>query len=85
MGHILDQQRVSLHGGGVYKFKVEYDGSNNPIYMGTALPGSATSDPKWQIRKLTFDGSNNPTDMQYANGSIEFDKIWDDRASLAYS
>lgn len=62
----------------------EYDGSNNPVYIGFAEPGSATSDPAWLIRKLTWSGSN-VTAIQYANGSTVFNSIWDNRASLSYS
>lgn len=62
-----------------------FDGSNNPIYIGSALQGSAKSAGAWQIRKLTYDGSNNVTDIQFANGSDAFNAIWNDRASLSYS
>lgn len=64
---------------------LDYDGSNNPIYIGLAPIGAAKADAAWQIRKLTFDGSNNLTDVKYANGSIRFNEVWDNRASLSYS
>lgn len=62
----------------------EYSG-DNPIYIGLAQPGAATSDNVWQIRKLTFDGSGNVTVIQYANGNSSFSNIWDNRGSLSYS
>lgn len=62
-----------------------FDGSNNPIYIGSALQGSAKSASVWQIRKLTYDGSNNVTDIQFANGSPDYNAIWNNRASLSYS
>ena len=65
--------------------KIERDGQGNPIYLGIARPGTATSSAYWQVRKLTFDGQNNVTDMQYANGSSDFNVAWDDRGSLGYS
>lgn len=65
--------------------QIERDGSGNPIYLGMSTPGTATSDAKWQIRKLTFNGQNEVTAMQYANGSPNFDQIYNNRASLSYS
>ena len=65
--------------------QIERDGQGNPIYIGIASPGTATSEPYWQIRKLTFDGQNNVTEIKYSSGSSNFDSIWDDRGSLSYS
>lgn len=68
---------------------IDYVGGTNPIYIGKAQPGTATSDPLWQICKLTFDVNNNVTAIQYAIGAASaygsFDYIWDNRASLTYS
>lgn len=65
--------------------QIEYDGNSNPIYLGQATPGTATSVALWQIRKLTFDGNSNVTAIKYANGSSNFDAVWDDHGSLSYS
>lgn len=67
-----------------YTEKMEYDGSSQLIYQGWALPGTATSDAKWRIIKLTWTGGL-CTDIQFANGKDSFDSIWDNRASLNYS
>lgn len=67
-----------------YITSIDFDGANNPIYLGRALIGSAKSQAVWQIRKLTFDGANNVTDIRFANGSQEFNQKWDDRAALNY-
>lgn len=64
---------------------IDYVGGTNPIYIGKARSGTATSDPQWQICKLTFDVNNNPTAIQYANGTSAYDFIWDNRAALSYS
>lgn len=64
--------------------QLEYDGNSNPIYLGIASPGTPTSSALWQIRKLTFDGNSNLTAIQYANGSPNFNAIWDNRTSLTY-
>lgn len=64
----------------------EFDGSNNPIYLGTAdAAGAAKSANAWRIIKITYDGSNNPTDIQYPSGSGAFTFIWNSRASYTYS
>lgn len=65
--------------------QIEYDGNSNPIYLGIATPGTATSASLWQIRKLTFDGNNNVTAIKYASGSSSFNQKWDDRGGLSYS
>ena len=62
-----------------------FDGANNPIYIGRAVPGTATSAAAWQIRKLTYDGSNNPLTILFAGGVPTFTAIWDNRAALSYS
>lgn len=53
------------------------------LYVGEALPGRATSEPSWAIRKLIFDGSGNPLDMRWAAGGAPT-CVWDDRATLDY-
>jgi hypothetical protein len=64
--------------------KMEFNANGNPIYLAIAPPGSTTSDARWQVRKLSFDASGNITTIQYANGSPNFDNVWDDRVSLTY-
>jgi len=64
--------------------RLDYASGQNPTYLGIAAPGTAESDPLWQIRKLTFDGNNNVTAIKYADGSTLFNKEWDDRDSLTY-
>lgn len=61
-----------------------YNGSNLTEYIGYALPGSSKASPVWLIKKLTYSG-NYVTDIQFANGVIQFDQVWNDRAGLSYS
>lgn len=68
-----------------YTTKIDYQGGANAIYVGSAAPGSATSDASWQITKLTYDGSNNVTDVKYAGGTNRFNQVWDNRTGLSYS
>jgi hypothetical protein len=69
---------------GRYTTKIDYDANGNPIYIGIARGGSATSDTKWFLKKLVYSG-NNLTDMQCANGEISFNKTWDGRSGYVYS
>ena len=80
-----DGQNLQRQNADNLAIQLDYDGGSNPVYIGLAAPGTATSQAKWQIKKLTFDGSNNPTAIKYANGSSSFDQVYDDRASLSYS
>jgi len=65
-------------------FQFDYDGANNLLYLGMALPAVATSAAFWQIRKFTYTGAN-LTSVLYAGGVRTFTNIWDNRASYSYS
>ncbi len=64
---------------------IENDSNGNPIYLGVAAAGTLKSDEGWQIKKLTFDASNNLLDIQFANGTITFVAVWDNRSTYQYS
>lgn len=67
------------------KVRIDYVGGTNPIYVGYAEAGTATSAKKWSIAQFTWDGSNNPTAVDWAGGTIDYAFAWDDRAGLSYS
>lgn len=67
-----------------YAIKVDYDVSNNPIYIGLADIGSSTAAAVWQIKKASYDVSNNFTGMTWADSNNLFDNIWDNRTGLTY-
>jgi len=50
-----------------------------PTYIGRAEPGALTSEKKWQICKLSA-GS-----LYYADGSSDYVKVWDNRATYDYT
>lgn len=52
-------------------------------YIGSASRGSSTSNPVWQIKKITEAGKD--TSIEWADGSDDFDFVWDDRANYIYS
>lgn len=64
--------------------QMDYDGSSNLIYVGTAVPGTLTSAASWLIKKLTYSGSN-LTQVTFPNGVATYTNIWDNRVSLTYS
>lgn len=65
----------------------DYQGNTNgqAIYIGWATPGVPTSAAKWKVRKFTYDVNNQVTNIQYMNGSVGFNQIWDDRATANFS
>ena len=64
-----------------YEKRMENDANGNPIYVGFAKPGSATSDSVWYITKQTYDGNESVTHQQVASDTPDFAYAWDDRAS----
>ena len=62
-----------------YKVRFANDGTYD--YVGSAKPGTATSAASWQIKRIK--SSNN--DVDWANGDISFNNVWDNYASLSYS
>lgn len=68
-----------------YKTSFEYDSNDNPIYIGEALPGTAKSDSKWRIKKLTYDSNDNVTDIETASGTYLFNNAWNSRTGYEYS
>jgi hypothetical protein len=55
----------------------------NSVYEGYANPGVKTSDPVWAIRKTT--NTKGLLSYKWAAGNKNFDKVWDNRATLVYS
>jgi len=80
-GGDLNRSSVELEG----TVRIEYDANSNPIYLGEAGVGVATSEAKWRIRKLTYDANSNLLSITWANGNTKYTNVWDDRAILTYS
>ena len=64
--------------------RIEYQ-NNNPVYIGYAEPGTGEDEAKWQIRKLEYDDYGNLVAVKFAEGTIGFDKVWNNRTSYTYS
>lgn len=58
--------------------------ANGITYYGSAVAGSATSAALWQIQSSSVSGV--VTTFLWADGNVNFDNIWDNRATTqAYS
>lgn len=68
--------------------RVDEENGGDTLYVGDALPGTATSSATWRIKRITFtvDGSGNTDSVtEWADGNSNRDNIWDNRAALSYS
>lgn len=61
-----------------------YDGDGALEYEGWAKCGSATSAATWGIKKYTYTAGA-LVSIQFANGGVQQNNIWDNRVSLSYS
>jgi len=65
--------------------EIDYNGGDNPVYVGVAMPGTEVTEAKWQIRFFEYDAAGNCLRYRFADGNFDFDNIWDNRALLSYS
>lgn len=68
--------------------RVDEENDGDTLYVGDALPGTATSSAAWRIKRITFtvDGNGNTDSVtEWADGNSNRDNIWDNRLSLSYS
>lgn len=78
---------VRAYDGGLpYQQQMDIAGraDGQPVYIGWADPGKATSDAVWRIYKITYDASGNATAITFASNSTNFDKVFDDRTTYTY-
>jgi prepilin-type processing-associated H-X9-DG protein len=62
-----------------------FDWSGDELqYHGWAEPGTATSAAGWRIAKYAW-SAGNLVNILWADGNLDFDNVWDDRASLSYA
>lgn len=53
-------------------------------YVGIAASGVETNQPQWQIKAVEYDGSD-VVSVKFADGTCDYNQVWDDRADLIYS
>ncbi len=52
------------------------------IYIGYAVPGTATSAASWKIKRVN---TVNPISIYWADSSTLYNKSWDSRATYSYA
>ncbi len=63
----------------------DYDAVSSVLaYVGKRGAGALSSAAVWQIKRLTFNVAGDVV-TEVADGNLNFDNVWDDRASLTYS
>lgn len=78
--------RVSAYDAGIpYQYRRDKTTTAGYYYNGWSDPGAATSAAKWKIYRETIATDGDVTEIKFASGSINFDQIWDNRATLSYS
>ncbi len=62
------------------------DEVGSTLYFGQALAGTLDAASVWQIQRITFPtpGQDDMV-LEWADGNIRYDNIWDDRLALSYS
>jgi hypothetical protein len=57
--------------------------SSTVAYLGNCLPGNAgkVSEAVWRIKKVD---KTSGTKITFANGTSDFDKVWNDRDTYSY-
>lgn len=84
-----DDRRVGLVYNSELEIRVEQDANGNPVYIGRAIVGTAEDEPKWQISFHTWSAQDSLLSKEWpinsANqASVDYEFIWDDRATYTY-
>jgi hypothetical protein len=66
-------------------YSKQYDQVSDTLaYLGDAAVGSSSASSVWRIQKLVFTAAGSVT-ITFADGNVNFDNVWNNRASLSYS
>jgi len=69
-----------------YIKEVDSISSSDLMYIGEATPGTATSSASWRIKRIDLNaGTDSDISIRYAEGTSNFDNIWDNHLTLNYS
>jgi len=63
-----------------YESRNDTTSDTNLVYLGKALPGTATSDAGWQIKRYNKSAGH----MSFADDATTYNKSWDLRSSYGY-
>lgn len=74
-------QRMAQPGeSATYENRNDTTTDTNLVYLAKAVPGTATSDAAWQIKRYNKSAGH----MSFADDATTFTKVWDDRTSYTY-
>jgi hypothetical protein len=79
---LSDQINILILERDVHAKRIDFVGDNE-FYKGEALVGSLVTDSAWRINKTTISQDGDVSEM-WAEGTADFNKVWEDRASLSY-
>lgn len=82
MARNKDWNQILSEGSDNYKIIID-EVDANTIYIGKAVVGTATTEAKWQIRKISTSGTVKT--IAWADGDDAYNQIWDNRTSINYS
>ena len=71
---------TSTLGSGAGRTIVDTSTSSTIIYIGKSAFAAGTEEAVWLIKRIT---TTSGADIEYV--SLDFDQVWDDRASLTYN
>ena len=63
----------------------EFDANKLLLFLGEAKPGTLDSEGAWRIRTFIYNVDKRLIEIRWAEGTGEFDKVWDDRAGFTYT
>jgi len=66
--------------------RISYDAQDRQEYIGEcdAKNQNKFLSAVWRIKKIIYDANNNILAITWADGTMEFDKVWSDRATYTY-
>lgn len=80
---VTHELKTKSSGGGnstFYENRNDTTTDTNLVYLGKALPGSATTDATWQIKRYNKSAGH----MSFADDVTTFTKVWNDRTGYTY-
>lgn len=79
-----EQEWLASLGGSQVDYTQRIDEASATVtYIGKADPGSSEASAVWQIKKIEVIGAE--TEITWADGDVEFNNVWNNRASLTYT
>lgn len=82
-------RRISVIQDSEVAFRAINDSKGNPLYIGKALVGTLESEPKWQLRKMTYDSNQGIIKVSWpvnaeGEASSDFEFIWTNVENYQY-